>query len=211
VALRTLGDGPVDLLSWSAARAAPGLIYANLGTISATIRLINRWSPEVTRIELDHFRPSLLVIAFGTNEGFRSDPDPGYGEDFTAAVRRLMALAPAASILIMGPPDGDWPAHRAGGLPADCPDKFHDRAEWHKPAWLEATREAQRRAAEANGWAFFDWSAAMGGPCAMDAWSSLDPPLAQPDHVHLRAAGYRRTADALLATLLDGYDRSRGR
>jgi lysophospholipase L1-like esterase len=211
VALRARGDGPVDLLSWSAARAAPGVIYANLGTIGATIRLTNRWSPEVTRLELAHLRPSLLVIAFGTNEGFRSDSDPGYGQVFAAAVQRLRAMTSSASILVMGPPDGDWAAHRAGGLPANCVDAPPGREDWRKPPWLAATLEAQRHAAAANGWAFFDWSAAMGGACSMDAWTRLDPPLAQPDHVHLRAEGYRRTADRLLASVLDGQDRFQGR
>jgi lysophospholipase L1-like esterase len=43
----------------------------------------------------------------------------------------------------------------------------------------------------------------------MHAWTQLDPPLGQPDHVHLHAEGYRKTADALLARLLDGYNRVR--
>ena len=89
VTLRTRGDGPVDLLSWSAGRSGSGAIYANLGTIGATIRLTTGWSPEVIQLELDHLRPSLLVIAFGTNEGFRPNADPGYGQVFTAAVRHL--------------------------------------------------------------------------------------------------------------------------
>jgi lysophospholipase L1-like esterase len=207
--LRTVGDGPVELLSWSAARGGSGVLYANLGTIGATVRLMNRWSPEVVRVELEHLRPSLLLIAFGTNEGFRPDPDPGYGERYAAAVRRLWAAAPSASVLVMGPPDGDWPARRGGGLPAPCADTGPGRENWRKPPQLGAVREAQRRAADVNGWAYWDWSSAMGGDCAMHAWTQLDPPLGQPDHVHLHAEGYRKTADALLARLLDGYNRVR--
>ena len=32
--LRARGDGPVDVLAWSVARGRPGVIYANLGTVS---------------------------------------------------------------------------------------------------------------------------------------------------------------------------------
>jgi lysophospholipase L1-like esterase len=211
LALRARGDGPVDILSWSASRAGPGLLYANFGTIGATIRLTNSWDPRVVRGELDHFRPSLLLIAFGTNEGFRSDPDPGYLQTFTDAARRLAEAAPSASVLIIGPPDGDWAARRAGGLPANCPDAGPGRMAWRKPPYLDTTRQAQIRAAQSNDWTFWDWAAAMGGGCAMDAWTRLDPPLAQPDHVHLYTTGYRRTADVLLAQLLEGYERFRGR
>ena len=208
VTLRAVGDGPVELLSWSASRASPGLLYANLGTIGATARLMGRWDPDIVRTELEHLRPSLLLIAFGTNEGFSPDPDPDYGRDYAAAVRRLLASAPAASVLVMGPPDGDWRAQRDGGLAASCSDAVPGRGDWSKPPHLAAIRAAQRRAAEANGWAYWDWSEAMGGDCAMHEWTQLDPPLAQPDHVHLRAAGYRRTADKLLSTLLAGYGRA---
>lgn len=207
ITLRTFGDGPVDILSWFASQAGPGLLYSNLGTIGATIALTERWDPDIVRVEMGHFRPSLLLIAFGTNEGFRPEPDPDYGKTFTSAVRRLQAAAPGASILVMGPPDGDWSDRREGGLPAHCPDAGPERERWRKPPHLAATREAQRRAAEANGWAFWDWSAAMGGACTMAEWTQLDPPLAMPDHVHLRTAGYRRTADVLLERLLNGYDR----
>ena len=211
VTLRAMGDGPVEVLSWSASRASSGLLYANLGTIGATVRLLNLWDPDIVRLELEHLRPSLLLIAFGTNEGFSPALDPDYGRGYAAAVRQLLASAPAASVLVMGPPDGDWRAQRDGGLAAPCSDAVPGREDWRKPPHLAAIRAAQRRAAEANGWAFWDWSEAMGGDCAMHEWTQLDPPLAQPDHVHLRAAGYRRTADALLSTLLAGYEHARAR
>ena len=41
----------------------------------------------------------------------------------------------------------------------------------------------------------------------MRRWAASDPPLAHSDHVHLKGEGYRRTADALFASLMQGYDR----
>src|SRR6202011_3022809 len=41
--LRARGDGPVDVLAWSIARGRPGVIYANLGTVSAGVELMDAW------------------------------------------------------------------------------------------------------------------------------------------------------------------------
>lgn len=209
VTLRTEGDGPVELLSWSAARRAPGVLYANLGTIGATIETTGRWDAAIVQEELARLRPALLLIAFGTNEGFRPELDTiAYAELFTARVGAMRAAAGGAPVLVMGPPDGDWPARRSGPTAAaECPDGAPGRDAWRKPPQLAAVRAAQARAAAANGWYFWDWARAMGGSCAMHRWATQDPPLALADHVHLRTAGYRITADALLRELLDGYAR----
>jgi hypothetical protein len=70
---------------------------------------------------------------------------------------------------------------------------------------LPELREAQRQVALANGYAFWDWSVAMGGPCTMPAWARADPPLAAADHVHLLTRGYQATAEKLFADLMRGY------
>lgn len=210
ITLRAAGDGPVELLSWSAARRGPGVLYANLGTIGATIETTARWDAAIVQTELTRLRPALLLIAFGTNEGFRPELDTAaYEATFAARVAALRAAAGGPSVLVMGPPDGDWPARRAGPGAAECADGTPGRDAWRKPPFLAAVRAAQARAAAANGWSFWDWARAMGGDCAMHRWATQDPPLAAADHVHLRTAGYRITADALLRELLDGYARGR--
>jgi lysophospholipase L1-like esterase len=57
-----------------------------------------------------------------------------------------------------------------------------------------------------HGWAFWDWSAAMGGACSMHQGLAEDPPLAMSDHVHLSKAGYALTADRLFTDLMRAYD-----
>ena len=66
-------------------------------------------------------------------------------------------------------------------------------------------RDLQEQVAAANGWAFWNWSQAMGGACSMHRLANQDPPWAFPDHVHLNRLGYAATADVLLYDLLGEY------
>ena len=60
------------------------------------------------RQDIAHLAPSLIVLAFGTNEGFRDSTDPtAYAADFAARLRDLHAAAPGAALVVLGPPDGD--------------------------------------------------------------------------------------------------------
>lgn len=210
VSLRSRGDGPVTLLSWSVRRHRPGVTWSNLGTIGATIDTLGRFDPVLVKAELEHARPALIVVAFGTNEGFNDQIDPGaYAASYAANLAALRAAAPQAAILVVGPPDGN---RRAGAGMQACPapaDGSADRTTWTVPPKLAELREVQRRVAQAKGFYFWDWSAAMGGACAMQAWARSTPPLASADHVHLLTAGYAVTADKLFDELMRHYDRFR--
>jgi lysophospholipase L1-like esterase len=205
VTLRTRGDGPVDLLSWTALRHHPGVTYSNLGTIGATADLIGRWDPGFVAAELARLHPALILIAFGTNEGFRDTLDvPAYKTAYAARLRMLHDAAPRAAILVIGPPDG---GRRAPEDPASaCPD---DARRWTVPPRLAEVRDAQRQVARAAGAYFWDWSAAMGGPCSMERYALADPPMGSADHVHLLTPGYRTTADLLFSEIMEGYARYR--
>src|SRR5208283_1444533 len=79
-------------------------------------------------------------------------------------------------------------------------------ARWHAPPKLDAVRSAQRLAAANAGAFFWDWAKYMGGPCSIHAWASSTPPLAEPDHITLTEAGDDRSARALFAEIMAGYD-----
>jgi hypothetical protein len=64
----------------------------------------------------------------------------------------------------------------------------------------------EQRAADNQGWYFWDWDAAMGGPCSAHRWTQAGTPLAQPDHVHQTVAGYQLTAEHLFGDLMKAYD-----
>lgn len=203
--IRSRGDGPVDVLAWSVSRGRPGVIYANLGTIGASVDLMDRWDRTLLHEELAHLAPSLIVLAFGTNEGFRDGPDPvAYAASFAARLRDLHAAVPGAALLVLGPPDGDRRRHKGGAEAAACGDP-----NWTEPPRLDAIREVERSVAARENAYFWDWRAAMGGACSMLRWAATQPPLAAPDHVHLFAPGYQATAEALFRAIMDGYERYR--
>jgi lysophospholipase L1-like esterase len=204
VELRASGKPPVTLLGWTVERRAPGIIYENHGTIGATVDLFAQMTPEALAYELSDRQPALLIIAFGTNEGFADDLDlDRYAGRFQSAVGSLRRQAPGVPILIVGPPDGNRvakdcaPAARCGSGNVDCT--------WQEPPKLAGVRDIERRVAAGQGWAYWDWFAAMGGTCSIDRMASADPALAMPDHVHLSKAGYEGVADALFRDLINAY------
>jgi lysophospholipase L1-like esterase len=206
-----LGSGSATLLGWAAERSRPGIIYENHGTIGATAALLAAMDPDTVAFELADRRPALLIVAFGTNEGFKDTLDlHHYAARFEADVAGLAARAPRASILIIGPPDGNRRGAGCAARPDKSPDECVEAGDrtncvWREPVHLAAVRHVQQRIAARRGWAFWDWSAAMGGACSMDRLSRRDPPLAFPDHVHLNKNGYVAIADMLYGDLMRAY------
>lgn len=207
--LASLDERPVRLVGWAVERRAPGIIYENHGTVGATVALLARMSARTLATELADSRPRLIVVAFGTNEGFDDTLDPRrYAADFRARVAALAQLAPGAAILVVGPPDGN--RRRRACPPAQpqqmsCRPAAADPCRWHEPPRLAAVRRAQRAAAQRAGWAFWDWRGAMGGACSIDRFAAADPPLAYPEHVHLTDLGYEESAEVLYFDLMRAY------
>jgi lysophospholipase L1-like esterase len=173
--------------------------------VAAGVDLMDAWDPGLLRQDLAHLAPSLIVLAFGTNEGFRETTDPAaYATVFADRLRALHAAAPGAALLVLGPPDAYRHRRKGSSAPPACDDP-----NWTEPQNLAPIREAQRSIAAREGAYFWDWQAAMGGPCSMLRWAATSPPMAAPDRVHLFAPGYQATADALFRAIMDGYERYR--
>ncbi|MBV9863407.1 MAG: hypothetical protein JO267_14810 [Alphaproteobacteria bacterium] len=225
VELATHDRQPAAILGWTVERRRPGVIYENHGTVGATIGLIGKMNPSAVAFELAERRPALIVVAFGTNEGFDDSLDPKqYAETFAEAVGALHERAPEAAILLLGPPDGDRldkacaqsadaakPATPALS-PAAAPECVADGSAanscaWRPPRNLAVVRQAQKRLAAQRGWAFWDWSQALGGACGMHRLVGRDPPLAAPDHVHMTKAGYTAAAEVLFGDLMAEYEK----
>jgi lysophospholipase L1-like esterase len=206
LSLRARGDGPVDLLSWTTTHQGPGVAYSNLGTIGATIGIVGRWDPALVRQELARLHPALILIAFGSNEGFADSTDMAtYPSAYAAHVEALHAAAPQAAIAIIGPPDGTRIAKPGETEDRICPAVDHRSERWAIPEHLPAVREAERNFAAVHGYFYWDWSASMGGPCSITRWALTVPPMAAADHLHLLHPGYRATAEQLFDALMRDY------
>ena len=205
--LSTRGDGPVDLLGLRLRSARPGVSWSNLGTIGATVGITAQWTPALVASEVRALDPSLVVLAFGTNEGFKDTTDPAeYRALYRDRLQAVRNLVPAASVMVVLPPDG---ARRMGadaeGEP--CPPRSGDRVNYAAPPRLGMVRQTQQQLAAAAGVASWDWSAAMGGACSILPMSRTEPPQAAPDLVHLFRPGYRATAELLFDELTRGTRR----
>ncbi len=230
VLVRPDGDGPVALLGWGGAGRGPGVVYEVHGIPGATFRVMDAWDEEIVAAQLGANTPDLILLGYGTNEGFDDALDLAlYTEALSRRLAALKRMAPTATIMLLGPFDGArlpaWTdrALRSGdssraALPC-APLALHERAtygslsaernpvlgRWHGPPNLGKVRDAQKRVARAHGVAFWDGAAAMGGACAVHRFVFSDPPLAYGDHVHLTPAGSSHLADRLWDTLMAPY------
>lgn len=145
--------------------------------------------------------PDLVVIAYGTNEGFDELLDPAaYEALLRGQIDRVRRAAPGASILILGAPE----AMRGDGG-GTCPGDTEQR--WKAPAMLSVVRDVQHRVAASTGVAFWDWKGRMGGDCSAFTLTLGDAPLMRSDHVHFTQAGGNWIGSLLFADLMTAHDR----
>jgi lysophospholipase L1-like esterase len=197
----TLDDRPVSLTSLGVFRRSGGVIVSNLGQIGAQLANFAGSDDRVLRAELDAYRPDLILLAFGTNEGFDPRLTIGHYEAvLRAQVARLRRLAgPRTPILIVGPPDS---LTRNAASAEPCGDG------WYIPALLPRVRARQRALARELHLAFWDWERAMGGRCAARAWHAAG--LMRDDHIHFNRDGGDRIGHMLLADLMAGFEPGSG-
>jgi lysophospholipase L1-like esterase len=191
-------SGTVRLYGVLFGRSQPGLLYDSLGLNGASTTVLSRAMPvETMKQSFAHLRPNLIVINYGTNEaGFASFVDTQYEGELRAAIARIRAAAPNASILVMSPMDrGERGAGNSISTMATIPRLV----------------AIQQRVAGETGCAFFNTFQAMGGDGTMQRWYTSKPRLVGGDLIHPSPAGARIVADALVAELEKGYGRYQAR
>jgi lysophospholipase L1-like esterase len=185
-------------LGWGTERAMRGLVYDSLGVVGASYLTTLRWDEAAAARELASREPSLVILVFGTNEGFRIDLDAAsYTEALAQRVRAVQAAVPTASVMVVGPPDAARKSDsRCQGLACN----------WATPANIALVRDIQIANAPKLGYAFWDWWGSMGGADSMRRWVRANPPLARADHVHFTTLGYSAVAERLFEDLMANYD-----
>jgi len=153
---------------------------------------------EFTKIEVGFLRQQiqqlnvkLIVLQFGVNV------IPNVLRDYTfyenALYRQLShfrAAAPDIDILVVGVSDM---ARRQGTSYASYPN-------------VTRVRDAQHRAANRAGCAFWDLYSAMGGHNSMVSWVQNKPPLAGKDYTHFNTRGARAVSEMLYSALMHEYE-----
>jgi lysophospholipase L1-like esterase len=186
--VETLDHAPVRLFGWVAENST-GVTYETLGINGAQASIMLDWNEPMLRSNIERRNPSLIILAYGTNEAGRKDWTlESYRHMFEELIGRMRSAAPTATIMMIGPPDR----------------YLHTRKGWQPMDQIDMIVEAQRQAAVATGCAFWDLRAKMGGKGSMQTWVTAG--MAQYDHVHFTGAGYRMLGDAVFRDLMSQYD-----
>lgn len=98
--------GPVTITSWASFRDNGGVVLSNVGVVGSQFVHLSRGDDSVVAEELRSYRPDLIVLAFGTNEGFAPRVN---GQEYEIVLRsqvgRIRRLAGNVPILMLGAPD----------------------------------------------------------------------------------------------------------
>jgi lysophospholipase L1-like esterase len=219
IAVRAESDAPVTVTGVDVGREGQGVSFISLGFPGATVQLLQKMATENLADDLRRIAPDIVVLAFGTNEGFNDNLDiANYTAQYEQIVRRLLDLRPGLRVVMIGPADAARPAGgcHASGVGQTCESApvaqvFSASAggpcRFPTPPKLAAVREAQRKLAERLGAIFWDWSSVQPSPCGAQVWAAASPPLMAHDFVHMTLDGYKVSADRFadfLIPLIEG-------
>ena len=173
-------------------RNSPGVVYSSIGVNGANITLIARaldtahWTAE-----LNHYKPDLLVLAYGTNEsGFPDFVNGNWAGELRVAVKKAKAALPGVSILLMSPMDRG--VRGESGEIQTIPS-------------LPKLVSLEEGVARELNVAFFNTYQAMGGEGTMGRWYTAEPRLVGADFIHPLPAGAKVVGGLLYKALRDGF------
>jgi hypothetical protein len=222
--VRPHGNGGVDIADWAVYRNSPGVVLTSHGFSGAQVGIMDRWDWDTVASQLARLDPSLILLAFGTNEGYAPKSRlQNYESLLEARIGALKQAAPNASIVLVAGPDANRIPGYCGGTGSqhertpckplsaeevagyDSLLSHSDRSlcRWHTPGSYDLVRNAQRAVAQKTGVYFWDWLEVQGGMCGAYRWEQEG--LVHKDRVHMKKDGYWRSADKLYAMLMRGF------
>jgi len=180
--IRTVAGNP-ELFGLVVENELPGLVIDVLGINGARFATPLAWDEESWKSLVKWRHPTLVVIAYGTNEVFDLVAPKRYRSDIQRLMDRIRSAISDFDCVIAGPTDVG-----KGGQVAE------DRA--------VAIDQVENEAAEQLGCTYFSAYRAMGGAQGFEEWLHRTPALALPDRIHLTAAGYRRLGQLMGNTIV---------
>lgn len=187
IKVRAGGEGVVKVYGVVLERGDRGVALDAIGILGMRARRWLNADQAHLKAQVATRAPELVVVNFGGNE--RVDENlsvKAHTDDMTKALAALRAGAPGAACLVVGPL-----AH------GDADGSLDDN--------LLTIYEAQRKVAEAQGCAFFDTLAAMGGKKAPSQWHKKG--WISGDFAHLTPKGHTHLGDLMAEWLIGHYDR----
>ena len=170
-----------------------GLLYSAIGNNGACFTdysLIPSFA-KTTAV----FRPNLIILSMGTNEGFSIMSDEEISRSVKGLVRSLRAYNPDADFLILTPMECQK-NRRHGKKPLSPYFDVNKRVAEARELILEAAREEKVPV-----WDFYE---VAGGAGASSRW--LDDGLMNKDRIHLLRPGYELQAQLLFNALTEAFD-----
>jgi lysophospholipase L1-like esterase len=166
----------------------PGLVLDAIGIDGARLATTLAWGEASFEAALQARAPSLVVLAFGTNEAFDVDKVEKYRTQYRDFLERVHKVSPEADCLIVGPPDAN--AVAGGSEPR-----------------ISEIDALQRSVAGELGCGYLSQLQIMGGVGSYTRWANKTPQLARGDHLHLTPKGYEQVAGVMADKLLAAYGR----
>jgi lysophospholipase L1-like esterase len=218
--IKTTGDGPVVISSVAINNSRSGVTVSAVGFPGATISILNKFAPDLFADDLKRIDPQIVILSFGTNEASNDKLSPdAYASTYEGVINKIKAALPAASVVILAPPDGEehGPSCKNAPVEASCrapasdhpletagqpKDSSEPDCDWHQLPKLTEVRNAQHDIASRRAIAYWNWASIMPDECGAHHWVTATPPLMTPDHIHFTHDGYAKSADAFLPTLM---------
>lgn len=183
--LQTTDRAPVRLYGWVSEQTR-GLTWETLGINGAQSSMLLDWDQALWTEQLQRRKPSLILLAYGTNEAlYPRWTREAYRAKLLALIATLKQTVPNASLLLIGPPE----CGRLRPFP-----------------YLKQVVEVQIEVAKETGVAFWDWALHMEDSGGRRKW--VQAGYSQADYTHLTGEGYRLLGRTLASELLLEYRRA---
>jgi lysophospholipase L1-like esterase len=188
--VRAAGGGRVRLYGVVMERDVPGVVWDGMAQLGAFTSRMLYFDQDHIRGQIARRDPGLLVFQFGGNDLLLSGQQlPQFKQDFAAVLQEFRSEDDPVACLVVSPVDHG--NRRSGRIESD--------------RMVPRITDIQRDVALAEGCAFFDTLAAMGGEGAVARWRRAKPPLISGDLAHLTNPGQGVLGHMIYLALMESY------